>query len=302
MIEALAYIGIASPNVDAWADFGPTILGLEALPRCADGALPLRMDDAIHRIVIHPAAANDVAYLGWEVAGPAALAAAATVLEQHGLVLHRAAADLIATRAVADLVWFTDPFGFRHELIWGLTMRPGTFRPGRTMSGFVTGAGGLGHAVLILPDLQRAERFYIDVMGFRLSDQIEVGMSLRFLHCNQRHHTLAFASIPGMVGLHHIMLETGSLDDVGTALDLCNKRGVPIAMSLGRHTNDLMTSFYVRSPSGFEIEYGWGGKLVDDRNWVVGSYDAMSIWGHKPPERPLLPGVLRPFIEEARHG
>jgi hypothetical protein len=66
-------------------------------------------------------------------------------------------------------------------------------------------------------------------------------------------------------------------------------------MSLGRHTNDRMTSFYVRTPSGFEIEYGAGGRLIDmTEPWMPGHYDAMSFWGHKPPAEPLLPGILHP--------
>ena len=64
-------------------------------------------------------------------------------------------------------------------------------------------------------------------------------------------------------------------------------------MSLGRHTNDMMTSFYVRTPSGFEIEYGTGGVLVDEENWEVENYDAMSFWGHRPPEERLVPGIVR---------
>ena len=66
-------------------------------------------------------------------------------------------------------------------------------------------------------------------------------------------------------------------------------------MTLGSHTNDRMTSFYVRTPSGFEIEYGTGGRSVDDATWVVGSYDAQSVWGHKPPAQALPPGILRRF-------
>ena len=64
-------------------------------------------------------------------------------------------------------------------------------------------------------------------------------------------------------------------------------------MSLGRHTNDMMTSFYVRTPSGFEIEYGTGGLLVDEENWKVETYDATSFWGHRPPEERLVPGIVR---------
>jgi hypothetical protein len=64
--------------------------------------------------------------------------------------------------------------------------------------------------------------------------------------------------------------------------------------------NDAMTSFYVRSPSGFEIVYGFGGKLVDDASRVVEDYDVPSSWGHQPPPTPLAPGILRPFARVQR--
>jgi len=296
MIQSLSYIGFTSPNAEQWLQFGPEILGAEVAPRGENGAVRLRVDDAVHRITIHPGKTDDLAYLGWGLAGPSALESAAVALEKEGIQLHRGGPELISERAVADLTWFVDPFGFRHELSYGLAMQPSSFRPGRPHSGFVTGSGGLGHAVLFVPDMNQAEQFYTKVLGFRPSDRIEASISLRFFHCNRRHHTVAFASVPGMVGIHHLMLEMVSLDDVGTALDLCNQRNIPLAMGLGRHTNDLMTSFYVRTPSGFEIEYGWGGKVIDDEDsWVVGSYDAGSIWGHKQPEKPLRPGIIRPF-------
>lgn len=297
MIRSLSYIGFKSPDAEKWLEFGPEILGLELAGRGPDGAVRLRVDDAAWRIVVHPGEKNDLAYLGWCVGGPDELEAAITALEKQGFDVEREDRALAALRAVAEVASFTDPFGFRHELSWGLLQQPATFRPGRPMTRFVTGDGGLGHAVLMVPDLAAAEHFFMDVLGFRLSDRIEAGLSLRFFHCNTRHHTLAFAAIPGMVGMHHLMLEVGSLDDVGQALDLCNARQIPLAMTLGSHTNDRMTSFYVRTPSGFEIEYGWGGRTVDDPDaWVVGSYDAQSVWGHKQPAQPLVPGIIRPFV------
>jgi 2,3-dihydroxybiphenyl 1,2-dioxygenase len=296
VIESLGYIGFASPKSEEWLAFGPELLGLELAGRGPDGAVLLRVDDAAHRIAVHPGDRDDLAYLGWTLAGPGALDDAIVALEKEGLTVERGGAELAALRSVADLAWFVDPFGFRHELAWGQRMRPGSFRPGRAMSGFVTGRGGLGHAVLIVPDLERAQSFYTRVLGFRLSDRIDAGIHVRFLHCNPRHHTIALAGAPGVVGVHHLMLEVAALDDVGTALDLCERRGVPIAMSLGRHTNDHMTSFYLRTPSGFEIEYGFGGRLVEDEaSWVAGAYEATSIWGHHPPATPLPPGIVRPF-------
>ena len=50
--------------------------------------------------------------------------------------------------------------------------------------------------------------------------------------------------------------------------------------TLGRHANDLMVSFYVRTPGGFDIEYGTGGRLVDDATWVSRETTAVSLWGH----------------------
>jgi glyoxalase/bleomycin resistance protein/dioxygenase superfamily protein len=108
-----------------------------------------------------------------------------------------------------------------------------------------------------------------------------------FLHCNPRHHSIAFQpSIKDLPRsrdkkMWHFMLETNTLDDVGTALDPANRAGVPVVSTLGRHSNNQMVCFYMSTPSGFEIEYGWGGRLVDDAVWQVQWHDRGSLWGHK---------------------
>jgi hypothetical protein len=66
--------------------------------------------------------------------------------------------------------------------------------------------------------LDAAERFYVDVLGLRASDTIEMGIAVQYLHCTgqaARHHSLAMSAVAGMVGLHHLMLEVASIDDVG---------------------------------------------------------------------------------------
>ena len=90
------------------------------------------------------------------------------------------------------------------------------------------------------------------------------------------------------------MLEVESLDDVGATLDVCLERGIRVS-SLGLHTNDRMTSFYLQTPSGFEIEYGWNGLLVDDATWTTGVIDRPSVWGHHQldPEHPPGPRAFR---------
>jgi biphenyl-2,3-diol 1,2-dioxygenase len=104
---------------------------------------------------------------------------------------------------------------------------------------------------------------------------------IEFYHCNARHHTLAMAPVPSPKKMQHFMLEVASLDDVGFALDRLNENSVEMSMTLGKHTNDHMVSFYVKTPSGFELEYGWGGRHVDDQDWRVVRHQSMSVWGHR---------------------
>jgi hypothetical protein len=44
-----------------------------------------------------------------------------------------------------------------------------------------------------------------------------------------------------------------------------------------------MVSFYAFTPSGFEFEYGFGAREVDDATWQAGHYNIISEWGHRPP-------------------
>jgi 3,4-dihydroxy-9,10-secoandrosta-1,3,5(10)-triene-9,17-dione 4,5-dioxygenase len=77
------------------------------------------------------------------------------------------------------------------------------------------------------------------------------------------------------------MIEVATLDDVGQAMDRRARRGRPASAILGRHANDLMLSFYVRTPGGFDIGYGTDGRLVDDATRVSCETTAISLWGHR---------------------
>ena len=77
------------------------------------------------------------------------------------------------------------------------------------------------------------------------------------------------------------MFEVDDIDLVGRAYDkVLKEKAAPLAMSLGRHSNDQMISFYVKSPGGFDIEFGTDGLQVDDGRWVARESTAVSYWGH----------------------
>jgi 3,4-dihydroxy-9,10-secoandrosta-1,3,5(10)-triene-9,17-dione 4,5-dioxygenase len=120
------------------------------------------------------------------------------------------------------------------------------------------------------------------------------GVRISFMGCNARHHSIGLMEAPANV-FNHFMVELEEMDMVGRAYDLVHDYDIPIAMTLGRHWNDQVTSFYAVSPSGFNVEYGWGGRLIDRATHTTekGSGE-ISFWGHRPvsPElRKALEGV-----------
>ena len=286
-VRQLAYVGIGVGEIAAWQPLTDEILGLECAAREPDGSLLLRMDERHHRIALHPTGEDDLAYVGWEVDDATALETIAERLRHAGLPVEAASPADAAKRRVRRLVRFRDPSGIASEIAIGPERAPGSLRAARAHGGFEAGALGLGHLNLVVRDLDESLRFYVDLLGMRVSDYIDFDLkpgtrvTAAFLRCNPRHHTLALVSVPVRRRLLHVLLEMRSIDDVGATLELCQRRGLPVATSLGRHPNDRMLSFYVRTPSGFDVECGTGGRLVDDRSWRVERYDTTSVWGHE---------------------
>ena len=290
-IASLGYLRIESSDVAAWREFGVKVLGMVEGRGPDPGAVYLRMDEFPARLVIVPGEADRLLASGWEVAGSAALDGVRRALDEAGVPVKAGTDAELAGRRVAELLRFEDPSGNALEVFCGAALE---HRPAVSPYGnrFVTGDQGLGHVVLPVAEEEPALRFYTEVLGFRLRDSIRMAPELfgrppgpplwmRFLGCNPRHHSLALAPFPAPAGIVHLMIETATLDDVGRALDRCARRRAPVSATLGRHANDLMVSFYVRTPGGFDVEYGTGGLLVDDRTWVTRETTAISLWGHR---------------------
>ena len=288
MLQSLGYVGIGASDLDGWTNFATGWLGMQAVDRSA-ACRAFRMDDRTQRLMIDREMPDGSRYFGWEVADEAALAALAARLEGAAVPVKREPAWLADQRGVHSLISFSDPAGNRLEAFHGPAKASEPFRPGRTISGFRTGPLGMGHAVLTVPRIEEMLDFYRDLLGFRVSDYILKPFRAYFFHVNPRHHSLALIET-GKHGLHHLMVELYSFDDVGQGYDIALGEPERIATTLGRHPNDLVTSFYLRSPSGFMLEYGWGGREVDPATWQPSEVTVgPSLWGHDrawlPPEQ-----------------
>jgi len=258
--------------------------------------LSFRMDDRKQRLVVADEPGDALAFMGWEVESADDLQSYAARLDGANVPVALGSRELADRRFVEQLICFNDPAGNRIELFFNPMLDSQPFVPGRPHSGFKTGAVGMGHAVLHVSNPEALVPFYTKLLDFSLSDYGRTPVPLYFFHVNDRHHSFALVG-SGQAGFHHFMIEFGSLDDVGQGHDLAIHDDL-IAYTLGRHTNDWMTSFYAHSPSGFFVESGWGGRMIDPETWLPHETTAgPSFWGH---DRPYLPDDLRQKFKEMR--
>ena len=286
MLTSLAYLVFEVADLEAWETFAGEVLGLQVVDR-TDSGMALRMDDRSRRLILVQGPADDLGGMGWEVDSESDLEAVANRVREAGVEVIVASPELAASRGARHVIQFVDPGGVPVEVATGFsTAAP--FSSSRVPSGFVTGDMGLGHLVVSTNGREQSEAFYTGVLGFGLSDRIvcELGgfhVDIAFLHTNRRHHSLALGGTM-VKRIHHFMLEVASLDDVGAALDRAIRLGVPVNNLIGQHPNDRMVSFYATTPSGFQFEFGFGGRKVDEATWKTAVYDRISDWGHTPPQ------------------
>lgn len=279
----LGFLIFQARDPAAWQRFLTEILGLVEVPGGR-----YRLDDHAWRIQVEGSPTEDLAAVGWEM-DEATLAATVARLQAAGVPVEPADP---AVRGARQRFCCVDPAGVPVELVSGLERATAPFESPLVPGGFVADDRGLGHLVLTAPDSAASDRFYRELLGFKLSDRIVCTVhgfpvDLGFYHANPRHHSLAFGG-PQRKRIHHFLVEARAMDEVGRAFDRCVKAGVRIMQTIGRHPNDRMMSFYALTPGKFQFEFGWGGREVDDATWQTTTYDHISEWGHHPPQ--FVPG------------
>jgi 2,3-dihydroxybiphenyl 1,2-dioxygenase len=275
----LGFLEFEVSKLPEWTEFMTDVLGTVAV-----GNDRFRMDGHSWRFQLLEGPADDLATVGWEF-GNEELDAVLARLDGAG---HPYSEEDARARDAQRRYCLNDPAGVPLELVGGMALSQPPFESALVPSGFVADEEGLGHVVVTAPDRAASRRFYEEMLGFALSDQIVCNyhgfdVDLSFYHANTRHHSLAFGG-PQLKRLHHFMVQAQDVDEVGLCYDRTIKSGAQIMQTLGRHSNDRMLSFYAATPSRFQFEFGWGARRVDKESWEPTVYDHMSEWGHHPPQ------------------
>jgi 2,3-dihydroxybiphenyl 1,2-dioxygenase len=289
----LGYVLVESTKLDAWQRFAADGLGVHVDNVAAD-VLALRIDQYQRRVVVRRGPAEDVTALGWQLDDDAALQQVLKRLRGAGVVVHEHAGDAAALRGVERVWSFEGPKRIAFELFTRPVLDAAPLR--MVSSGFVTGCAGMGHVAITTREPDAALAFLRDIFDARVSDFIEdrvngVTMDITFLRLNERHHSLALAATRGRrmdplrTRIHHVNLQAQRWDDVVAAYRRLREMGHAMANAIGQHPNDRELSFYVTTPSGFDIELGWNPIVVDaqaEAGWQTATYHGISLWGHFP--------------------
>jgi catechol 2,3-dioxygenase-like lactoylglutathione lyase family enzyme len=137
----------------------------------------------------------------------------------------------------------------------------------------------ISHIVLHSPDHQAMVRFFVEVLGFRVSDWL--GDFMVFLRCNGAHHRLAI--LPGPPCLNHVAYDMVSVDDMMRGIHRLKQKGTDLRWGPGRHTAGNNTFSYFTTPAGFAVEYTAELEEVDFEGHVdkvhVPGPGVMDQWG-----------------------
>lgn len=284
---SLGYLAVETRKPEKWRDFNAALLDLPASGN-ADGSVGLQIDAARQRLIIVPGERDDVLAVGLQMRDEAALEALAAKLAANGTEAQPGDEWLCQSRGARRMLVFADPSGLRLEAFVDPAPADKAFASQYFADGFHSDDSGFGHVVLNMRDLDQAERFYCDVLGFAVTERLQVRLGpidVRgiFLHCNRRHHSLAIFGAPASKRLNHVMLQAQALRDVGMAYERFKRHRVPFSLELGQHPDpDSTVSFYAATPSGFDLEIGAAGNEIDPVGWKERPLDRISSWGHKP--------------------
>ena len=149
----------------------------------------------------------------------------------------------------------------------------------------------LGHVVIGSVDRAATQRFFVEGLGFKISDEVP-GLA-SFMRCSTDHHNLLVQQAP-LNFLHHTAWEVDDVDEVGRgATQMLEGHPERHVWGLGRHHIGSNFFWYLRDPAGnFSEYYSDLDVIIDDQLWKPQVWEGMHSlysWGPPPP-----PSFIRP--------
>lgn len=122
----------------------------------------------------------------------------------------------------------------------------------------------LSHVVFNSAKIEEQTRFFIDLLGFKLSDSTDM---MDFIRCSADHHSIAVARGQGP-SLNHMAYEVANIDGLMRGAGRLKSSGFNVEWGVGRHgPGDNVFTYFVE-PNGFVVEYTTEIEQVDEATYL----------------------------------
>jgi catechol 2,3-dioxygenase len=274
----IGHVALRLTDAESYARFATDALGLRQTER-TDTAIFLAASEKHHELELLSGDRDGLDHIGLEVESGEDLQALRADVERAGISC-RSVSEGEAT-GLGEAIRFTGPGGIGHEVYVGMPRQAASFlgytqRPVRRF----------GHLTLGSADHQSVEAFWIEVLGFRVSDRLG---AVAWLRCDSDHHGLAITPGPAGAKLHHQAWQTQDLGTLGSYCDELAHRGHALKWGPVRHGPGFNLATYLPDPGGALVEvYADLLQIFDDagyepKDWT-GEKNALNLWGPAMPE------------------
>lgn len=144
----------------------------------------------------------------------------------------------------------------------------------------------LSHFALFVPDVPKAEAFYVNRLAFRCNDRLGGGPFLRPKGTLEHHTQFLIQTPPQLKGVEHIAFHLGGPSEVLQAGNRFTKLGYQSFWGPGRHSFGSNWFWYFEAPLGCRFEYDADMDKHDD-SWV-------------PREKPLHADNAQAYLMEVQ--
>jgi 2,3-dihydroxy-p-cumate/2,3-dihydroxybenzoate 3,4-dioxygenase len=279
----LGYCRLQVTDLAKSVAFYRDLMGL-MLARNEAGTAWFRCSDKPYDLILEQGDVSGLSGVGFELESKAELDAAFVHVAGLGYAPVWADAAQAAEQQVARAFRFSNPdTGLELDFYAGQALAKAPFVP--TLAKIER----LGHVVINCKSYADAHRFWVENLGFAISDHVPG--KIAFLRCwpNPLHHSFALLEGPND-SLNHFNFMVTDVDDVGMAMNRMKKADVPIVFGPGRHLPSTSIFIYFLDPDGMTTEYSFGMEEIPEHaprapRDLEPKPEVLDTWGSIPDPR-----------------
>ena len=279
---AVSHIGFSVPDLAKAERFYTRVLGMSRHSALPDGGIRLGWG-AGHHVIDLREGLQALTHFGFEVRDDGGLEGIRERLTAVGVSFSEMAAeDIDDSVGPPEGISVVDPDG--NTVRFHSEVR----RHGENAADTGRRPIKFQHTTVGTTDVARMVAFFVDIVGFRVSDQLEDGR-FAWLRSGRDHHTLAIVNVGSSGDIDHYSYDLAEWEDFKSWCDRLTELDVPVTWGPGRHGPGNNLFVFFDDPAGNHIELSAEmEKFYDDRvkyvprRWAPAP-QTVNLWGGQTP-------------------